>query len=243
MSALRLFGRLLYWDVLREVRRRETIPNMTLFAILVLFIGIMGVGTDRDAALRGEGALTGAGGGMGPVLFWVAILFAGTIGLSLTFAAEREGNRLVGIVTAPIDLGLFYLVKVASAWLYVTAMEILVTVVYMIFFNFWPGDRLLEFAAVLAGFTLTYMAAGVLLASLTAQLGAAGEVVLRILAIPFMLPVIWVTLRVSAEVFNTPIAGGSLEPMDVGHYLGFTGALSTIYLTAGYVLFPLVVEE
>jgi heme exporter protein B len=241
MRSLRLFVSLLKWDLVRELRRREAVANMCLFALLVLFVGRIGIEDSRGAS-SAAGAVQEA---VGPVLFWIAILFAGTIGLSQTFVAEREGDAISAITTAPIDPGVFYLSKVAAVGLYVAIMEVLVLGGYIILFNFDPGARLVPFLLVMSAFTLGYMATGVVLAAMTTTLRGGGEVVLRILIIPLMLPVLWYTLRISEYLFDTVIAGGATlgPPLTLGEYLAFTLALDTIYLTAGYVLFPKVLEE
>ena len=116
MTGAALFFSLLRWDLLRELRRREIVPNMTLFAILMLTIAQLGAGGDLvlfDGDKRIEIDIPGK---VGPVFFWMAIVFTGTVGLSQSFAAEREGGRLTGIQLAPIDLGVFYLAKVAATW-------------------------------------------------------------------------------------------------------------------------------
>jgi len=233
VKALRLFLALLSWDVRRELRRRESVPNMILFALLVLFVALIGLGPDRQVAAT-----------IGPVIFWIAILFAGTVGLSQTFAAEREGGALGGIITAPIDLGLFYLAKVAAAWLYVMLMEVMVLGLYSVLFSFSPWGRLGSLLAVMGSFTLGYIAAGVVLAAMTTTLRGGGEVLLRILLVPLMIPFIWQVLRASGPLFDTEMAGGALgPPLRLTHCLAVCLAFDTIYLTSGYLLFPKVLEE
>lgn len=233
MSSLRLFVCLFRWDVLREVRRRETIANMLLFALLVLFLARLGVAPDE-----------GISSTIGPVMFWIAILFAGTVGLSQTFAAEREGGALGGIVTAPIDIGIFYLAKVAASWLYVMLMEALVLGLYAVLFGCPPRIDVASLLGVMAVFTAGYMAAGVVLAAMTTALRGGGEVLLRILLVPLMLPFIWIVLRVSGTVFGVEIAGGALGGnLKLVHFFVVGAAFDAIYLTAGYLIFPKVLEE
>ena len=246
MAAARLFVCLLRWDLLREIRRQETVASMSLFALLVLFLGQMGIGPDGTfSGARGvSSAAALAQQGLGPVFFWVAILFAGTVGLGQTFAVEREGQLIGGLVTAPIDLGFFYLAKVAAVWLYISLMEILVFVAYFVLFGFSDDADIASLFAAVAVFTLAYVAPGVILAAMTTTLSGRGEVLLRILLIPLMLPVIVLTFRTSEHFFDTLIAGGVLgDPLPVPQYLAFTLALDAIYLTVGYLLFPKVLEE
>jgi heme exporter protein B len=233
MRSVRLFLALVRWDVIREFRRKEVISNMILFALLVLFVAQIGIGSDRERTST-----------VGPVIFWISILFAGTVGLSQTFAAEREGNAIAAVATAPVDAGIFYLAKVAASWLYVMVMATVVLAIYSVLFEFSPWGRLGMLAGVMGVFTLAYIACGVVLAAMTTSLHGGGEVVLRILLIPLMLPLIWLTLRVSERVFGALIAGGVLgPPLKLGHYLAAALAFDTIYLTVGYILFPKVLEE
>ena len=243
MSAARLFFSLLKWDIIRELRRREAVASMSLFALLVLFLGQMGFGPDSaNSVPAGQASATVTGAA--PVFFWVAILFAGTVGLGQTFAVEREGQLIGGLVIAPIDLGCFYLAKVAAVWLYVSIMEVLVILAYIVLFGLSPRAQLGGLLAAVATFTLAYVAPGVVLAAMTTTLSGRGEVVLRILLIPLMLPVISLTFRTSEYLFDTVIAGGALgKPIPVSQYLIFTVALNAIYLTVGYLLFPKVLEE
>ena len=240
MKFLALFLSLLRWDVLRELRRKETLANMTLFAVLVLFVAKIGIGQglDRESQELDQTST------VGPVMFWISILFAGTVGLSQTFAAEREGNTLGGIVTAPIDVGVFYLAKVASTWFYVMIMELLALAVYSILFDFSPWEHLGMLLLVISVFTFAYIGLGVILAAMTTALRGGGEVLLRILLFPLMIPLIWLTLLVSQRVFDTTIAGGALgPPLEFRVYLAAGLAFDALYLTAGYLLFPKVLEE
>ena len=75
MTGTALFFSLLRWDLLRELRRREIVPNMTLFAILMLTIAQLGAGGDLvlfDGDKRIEIDIPGK---VGPVFFWMAIVF------------------------------------------------------------------------------------------------------------------------------------------------------------------------
>ncbi len=256
MNAFYQVTTLVRWDLIREARRRETIVNMTLFAVLILFAGRLGVETFArsfiiDVGLPPEkiGQLAKeAGGAMGPIFFWIAALFAGTVGLNHSFAAEREGNSLGGIVTAPIDLGLFYLAKVVATWLYVMVMQCALLLAYVVLFDYPPGDTALMILMALASFTLAYVAPGIVLSAMTTALGGAGEVILRILVFVLMIPLIMLTFEVSGQLFGTAgigadgpsLALGDFSPAD---YVVIALAFSAIYLCAGFLLFPKVLEE
>jgi heme exporter protein B len=227
MLALRGFLAILKRDFLLELRRRETVVNMTLFAVLILFVS--------SYALVGRVE----GNEAGPIFLWVAMLFAGTVGLSRAFQGEREGGALYGILAAPIDPAVLYLAKVAATWLYVLLMGLLLTAAYVVLFNFGLWDRLLLLVAVQAGFSLAYVAAGTVISAMTTALRA-GELVLRLLVFPIMVPVLVASLKAGESIF--PAA----PPPDAGTpalVLVSLASLSAIYIASGVLLFPKVVEE
>lgn len=256
MNALTQVATLVRWDLVREARRRETILNMTLFAVLILFAGRLGVEAfashfvvDLGIAEEKQGELSReAGRSFGPTFFWIAALFSGTVGLNHSFAAEREGRSLGGIVTAPIDLGLFYIAKVVATWLYVMVMQCALAFAYIVLFDYPPGAAGGLILLALASFTLAYVAPGIVLSAMTTSLGGAGEVILRILVFVLMVPLIMLTFEVSGQLFGTVGAGedapslalGDFSPRD---YVVIALAFSAIYLSAGYLLFPKVLEE
>ena len=233
MNRMTLFLTFIRWDFLRELRRKEIVLNMSLFAMLMLTIAQMGAGGD-SAMMKS----------VGPVFFWMAIVFTGTVGLSQSFASEREGGRLVGIQLSPIDLGVFYLAKVAATWIYIVLMGLALLAVYMLFFNFMRFDLLPALLAVLGVFALGYSGAGIILSSMTTSLRGGGEIVLRILILPLMVPVILLTLQVTEVTFGSQVPGGIIgPPMDLWKYLVTVLSLDAIYITTGYLVFPKIIEE
>ncbi|MGQ9590022.1 MAG: heme exporter protein CcmB [Planctomycetota bacterium] len=232
MRSLRVFAALVRWDFVRELRRKETVPSMVLFALLVLFLAHAGIGQDP--------ALVSAAG---PVVFWIAVLFAGTIGLAQSFAAEREGGTLGAILVAPVGREVVYFAKIVSVGAYAFVMEAAAVGLYAVLFNANFGARVAALVAVLALFTIAYLAIGVVAAAMATALRGGGEVLLRILLVPLMIPMIWLTLRVSETVFDARLAGGALgPPLDVGTYAALAAALDAIYVTLGCVLFTKALE-
>ncbi len=233
MSPGSLFFSLLKWDLLREMRRREIVLNMSLFAILMLTIAQMGTGGDSLVVSR-----------VGPVFFWMAVVFTGTVGLSQSFAAEREGGLLSGIQLAPIDLGVFYLAKVVATWIYIMVMGLALLGVYILFFNFMRTDLYPALISVLAVFSLGYTGVGIILSSMTTALRGGGEIVLRILLLPLMVPIVYLTFMVSEATFGVAVANGILgPPLELWKYLLTILSLDAIYLTIGYLVFPKIIEE
>src|SRR5262249_39436369 len=152
------------------------------FAVLILFIASYGLRSRPD--LQTE---------MGPLFLWISILFAGTVGLSRAFQVEKEAGALTGILLSPLDPGGLYLAKVAATCLYCMAMEVLLCGAYVVLFNFTRWSRLPFLLGTMACFTLAYVGAGCVIAAMTSSLKG-GEVVLRILLFPIMLPAVMIAL-------------------------------------------------
>lgn len=255
MLHMKSFLAIIRWDLVLELRRREAVMNMTLFAVLILFIASYGLSWRLDLeGIRGPGGSIPSAEvrdslpdlldiserqKFGPLILWISILFAGTVGLSRAFAVEKEGGALTGILVSPIDPGVFYLAKAAATWLYVMAMEVLVLLAYIILFNFAEWDRIPLLFTVMGAFTLCYVAAGTVIAALTTSLRG-GEVLLRILLFPIMIPAVMIVLRVGDSIFPATAPPGTPEAWKS---LAALAALGTIYLLLGFVLFPKVVEE
>jgi heme exporter protein B len=232
------------WDLVLELRRREAVLNMTLFAVLILFIASYSLQMsafefaeryrltegDAQAFIREE---------FGPLILWISILFSGTVGLSRAFAVEKEGGALTGVLISPIDPGSFYLAKALATWIYVMVMELLVLVAYIVLFNFSRWDRLPLLLLSMGLFTISYVAAGTVIAALTHSLRG-GEVVLRILLFPIMIPAVIIVTQAGKFVFSPQAPPDALGP---GKSLLSLLALGTIYTCIGFVLFPKVVEE
>ena len=229
MIHVRGFLAILRWDIILELRRREAVLNMSLFAVLILFLASYGISSGRPE-LQEE---------LGPLFLWLAVLFSGTIGLSRAFSVEREGGALTGVLLTSVDPAVLYLAKVAATWLYVMAMEVFAFLAYTVLFNFSRWERLPVLLATLGAFTYAYAAAGITLGALTSALRG-GEVVLRILLFPIMIPAIIISLNGSQAIFSTLTAG---DPARAVKMCAALFGLGTVYLCAGILLFEKVVEE
>ena len=78
-------------DLVVELRTKESVPSMAMFAVTTFVIFHFGLDRDR---LEGELA---AG------VLWVTLLFAAILGINRLFVAEREQGGFDGILMAPIE--------------------------------------------------------------------------------------------------------------------------------------------
>ena len=205
-------GALARKDLLLELRARDTLPAMLLFVVstLVVFHFVLPVGSSDLAA-------TG--------LLWVALLFTALLGLSRSFAAEREQGVIDGLVLAPSDRSAIWLGKALSILAFLGLAEVIALPAYALFFK--PVSAALVGGVVLAD--LGIAAVGTLLAAM-ATASRARELLLPLLFLPLAIPIV--------------IGGvGASVAADPGRYLGLLGLYDALFAIICWASFEYVVTE
>jgi heme exporter protein B len=180
------------WKDLRIERHTwQTISIMLMFSLVTVVMFNFALETDM-AAVRNVS--TG--------LLWATIVLAVILGLNRSLSIERENQTMDALLMAPIERSAIYVGKVASVTLFSLALEAILVIIFMVFFNkpYWRPPILL----VLALGTLGYVAAGVLITSMTIQ-ARTRDVLLPALLLPLSLPLVLpAAVAVSAYAAATP---------------------------------------
>ncbi|OLD99667.1 MAG: hypothetical protein AUG91_06245 [Actinobacteria bacterium 13_1_20CM_4_69_9] len=205
-------GALARKDLLLELRARDTLPAMLLFVVstLVVFHFVL-------PAESSDLAATG--------LLWVALLFTALLGLSRSFAAEREQGVIDGLVLAPSDRSAIWLGKALSILAFLGLAEVIALPAYALFFR--PVDAGLVGGVVLADVGIA--AVGTLLAAM-ATASRARELLLPLLFLPLAIPI--VIGGVGASVSGEP-----------ARYLGLLGLYDALFAIICWASFEYVVTE
>lgn len=175
-------------DLTIERHTRQTVSVMVMFSIVTVIMFNFALEANLAAA---RDVATG--------LLWTTILLAGTLGLNRSLSIERENQTFDALLIAPIDRNAVYIGKVISITLFTLLLEAILVVMFVIFFNkpFWRPLVLL----VLVMGTFGYIAAGVLITSMTIQTRSR-EVLLPVLLLPLTLPLVLpAAMAVSAYMF------------------------------------------
>jgi heme exporter protein B len=212
MNYLADVGVLARKDLLLELRARDTLPAMLLFVVstLVVFHFVL-------PAESSDLAATG--------LLWVALLFTALLGLSRSFAAEREQGLIDGLVLAPSDRSAIWLGKALSILAFLALAELIALPAYGLFFK--PVDAALVGGVALAD--LGIAAVGTLLAAM-ATASRARELLLPLLFLPLAIPI--VIGGVGASVTDEP-----------GRYLALLGLYDALFAIICWASFEYVVTE
>jgi heme exporter protein B len=205
-------GALARKDLLLELRARDTLPAMLLFVISTLVV--------FHFVLPGDSSELAATG-----LLWVALVFTALLGLSRTFAAEREDGVIDGLVLAPSDRSAIWLGKTLSLLAFLMLAEVLALPAFALFFGEvdWP---------MIAGVALANLgiaAVGTLLAAVAAA-SRARELLLPLLFLPLAIPI--VIGGVGASVAGEP-----------ARYVGFLALYDAIFALVCWASFEYVVTE
>ena len=224
-SFRRAVGPVVWKDLRVELRAREILPPVLVFALLVIVIFQFTLPADTT------GGVVGAPGAL-----WIALMFGSTLGLARALGGEIDGGGMTGLLLAPIDRAALFFGKWLSGWLFSLIVAACVLVTSVAWLNV-PPDRLPALAGVLALGMAGWVAAGTLL-GMVAMNTRAREVLLPVLLYPAVLPLAIPAVRLTGIVMAAGGEGGGTWPL-----LALVAAFDVIFLVLGFLLFPFVVEE
>ncbi|MCX6070007.1 MAG: heme exporter protein CcmB [Chloroflexi bacterium] len=222
-SYLRAVGAVVWKDLAAELRSRELISSMLVFALLVILV--FNFALELDIAAR-QTVTSG--------VLWVTFAFAGTLGLNRSMAVERDRGCLDGLLLAPVDRSALYFGKALGNLAFMLIIEAIILPIYSILYNvnlLHPGLM----GVVLLG-SIGYAAVGTLLSSMAVQ-ARTRDVLLPILLFPVVLPV----LVSAVKATNAVLLG--LEAAELWPWLNLLIAYDVIFTAAAFMLFDFVVEE
>lgn len=217
-------------DVRSELRTKEMVASMFVFAVLVLLVFNFTLPLDSHNVLL-----------MGPGILWVSFIFAGSLGLNRSFASERENRAIHGLMLATADRSALYFGKLASNIIFMLVAEIFILPLFMIFFNLNLAAELepsgfATFLLVIFVGTLGYAAVGTTLAAIAANT-TMREVMLPILLFPVAVPVVIgaaeaTRLVIQPDPFSSPWG-----------WIRLLAVFSIVFMVVSWLTFEYVLEE
>jgi heme exporter protein B len=212
-------------DFTMERHTRQILSVMLVFSLTAVIVYNFALFGNLNAARE---AATG--------FLWITILLAGTLGLNRSLMSEQENHSLEAILIAPIDRSAIYLGKVLSILAFTLLVEAILVPLFTVFFNqpFWRPQVLL----ILVLGTIGYVAAGVLVTSMTVQTRSK-EVLLPVLLLPLTLPAVLAAAQVTAA-FVAPVMP---EWSEIQFAVALVVAYDILMVTAGFLTYHYVVED
>ncbi|MHB1005247.1 MAG: heme exporter protein CcmB [Chloroflexota bacterium] len=224
MTFLRKVGALLWKDIACELRSKEMFTSMFVFSLMVVVI------FNFAFDLRVESAENVA-----PGVLWVAITFAGILGLNRSMVLEKDRGCIDGLLLCPVDRSAIYLGKMVGNVIFMTAMETIALPVFAILFNL-PLVTPSLVAIVILG-TIGFAGVGTLFAAIAVNTRTR-EVMLPVLLFPVIVP-----LLIAAVKATGTVVAASPDTIGDAPWLGLLAAYAAIFLVVSMLTFEYVVEE
>ncbi len=222
---------LLAKDVRMELRTRDMVVSMGVYALLVLTVYGATVSQSGDAL----DVLSVASG-----LLWAMIVFTSLLGLNRSFANELENGCLEGVLLAPVSRAAIYLAKMTSNLLFLAVVELIATPLFFVFF--------------LSGAQLADTTGFIVLPLLVGSVGIAGvgtflstmtmdtrgkDVLLAILFIPLVFPLLYACVSAT----SVALLGVVGQMPDFWRSLAMAGGYDVIMIAAAWGLYEFVVSS
>ena len=210
-------------DLATELRSREVVSAMLVFAILMVLIFNFALELDKNAR---ENVAVGA--------LWATFLFAGTLGLNRIFASEADRTGMDALLLAPMDRSAIFFGKWLGAFLFILLVQAIILPIFTILYGVSLWHPLFLGLIVLG--TIGYSAVGTLLAAIALQTRMR-EVLLPILLLPVSIPLLLSAVKGCQLVLENAPWG------DILPAVSFLIAYDAIFLAIAYMTFDYLMEE
>lgn len=210
-------------DIVVEMRGKQLLSSMLVFALLNIFIFNFALDLHHQTKVE-----VAAG------VLWVTFAFAGTLGLNRSMSMEKDEGILDGMLLAPIDRSAIYFGKLLGNLVFMIGVEIMILPIYGILYPvnlFNPGLWLV----ILLG-TIGYSVVGTLFSAMVIQTKTR-EMLLPILLFPVVLPILILSVRASGN-FLAGVEWELIKPI-----LQYMLVYDVIFVALSYMLFDFIVED
>jgi heme exporter protein B len=225
MSTLRALFTLIAKDLRTEWHSKEVLSSTVFFAVIAMTV-------INFSFEPGQFAVDQVGAG----ILWTSFLFAAMLGMNRLFQAENERGGLEGLMLCPVDRTTLYIGKCASLFVLLAATVLAALFLFVVFFNVRLDGQFLPLLGVALLGTLGLAALGTTFAAMASKTRAR-EVLLPLLLVPVGVPL----LIAAVKCTGAALRGDSLAT--VAGWLQLLLAFDVIFLAAGYLTFPAILEE
>ena len=227
MSILGQAARVAGKDLRIELRSREIVYTMTFFGalIVVVYAFVFPAGDERLAAKAAPGML------------WVAIAFAGTIGLGRAFDRERENDTMRALLLSPVPRLAVFLGKAIAIAVLVLAVALVCTPMLAILIGAPllddPGPLALAIVLGAIGFAAVGSVFSAALLKIRSR-----DVLLPVMLYPLLIPLFVAGTSATAALLDQP------QNLDkVWYWIQFLGIYDLAFLVVSVWIFESLVIE
>ncbi|MDD9995069.1 MAG: heme exporter protein CcmB [Dehalococcoidia bacterium] len=210
-------------DVVLETRTKDTVVSVFVFALLVIVVFNFALNPTPQSV-----------GLVAPGILWVAFTFGGVLGLTRTFAVEKERGGMQGMLLTPVGRDEIYLGKVLSIFVLMIAVEVVTFPIFAVIYDLpllAPG-----FIPVAVLATVGIAAVGTLFSAMAVNTRAR-EVMLPLLFLPIAVPVVVAAVEASGPALASDPWGGALP------WLPILAVYDAVFLVVCSLAFGYVVQD
>jgi heme exporter protein CcmB len=211
-------------DLRIEIRGRHALASVLPFAATFLLAFGLALGPGRAFLQR-----------TAPALLWLAVLFSAVLASRQAYQIEVQDGALEGVVLSPVDRAAIFLGKTVAMVVGLLALELVVVLLVVLFFDVSLGNAPLVVGAALVLGTVGLTGVGSLF-GIMATAPRAREAVLPLLVLPLATPVLLAGIRAT----DLAASGGGGE---AGSWLGLLLAFDAVILALGTLVFGFLVED
>ncbi len=215
-------------DLLIEFRTKQMLSSMVIFSLLVIVIFYYSF-SNILFNIKIED--------LAPGILWIALTFAGMLGLSRSFASEMEEGCLDGLKLCPVDPSTIYLGKVVSNLVIMFLIEaIIVPLLFIGLFNFSDVKVLAGLIVIILLGTIGFILVGTLFSALTVNMRTR-EMLLPVILFPVILSLIIFAVVATQKVLST---GDLFSAIDEIRLLV---VYDLVFFIAAQLVFEYVIED
>jgi heme exporter protein B len=218
--------RTIVWkDFTHELRSREMLISMCVFAFLVIIIFNFAFppGVEKVDWII-------------PGILWVAFLFSGLLGMGRSFGVEKDKGSLQGLLLCPVERGTIYVGKMVGNFVFMSMMEAFTLVIFTVLFNVDLLPVLLPLTLVIVLGTFGFTVVGTIFSAMSANTRAR-DVMLSLLVFPIAVPLIIASIKATGKILD----GKSLS--EIYSWLKILVAFDLTFIFVSYLTFEFVLEE
>jgi heme exporter protein B len=214
-------------DLLMEFRTKQMLNSMVIFSLLVIVIFNYSFSNILFNIEMSD---------IAPGILWISFTFAGMLGLSRSFASEKEDGCLDALRLCPIDPSAIYLGKVISNLVIMFIIELIIVPLFIVLFNFTDIQGLLGLSVIILLGTIGFILVGTLFSALTVSMRTR-EILLPVILFPIIIPLIMSAVMATQNVLSTgELSAASAEVRMLIVY-------DVVFFIASQLVFEYVIED
>jgi heme exporter protein B len=229
VSSWQQFKAILKKDIVMELRTKEMLTSMGLYALLTLvvyYVALSQTGSGFDVRLI-------AGG-----LLWLAFLFTSMLGLNRSLVHEKDQGCLEALLLSPVDRPVIFFGKAVGNFIFLVIVEVITLPVFIFMFLLdrpIQGPYWMIALALLVG-SIGIAGVGTLLATMSVNT-TGKDFILAVLFIPIMFPLLYAAVAATSAV----IVGTVDFAQTYWRAMGIAAGYDAIMVLAAYGLYEFII--